>query len=92
MVSKQDMTHEHFAGKVMAANLLESIEKGHLNAVIFGIGSIRIGGANKVGRQRRSNFWRKIVEHIYIVGGVADIDTLRRSHRSATGYWGEPLR
>jgi hypothetical protein len=41
--------------------LLESIEKGHLNAVILGIGSIRIGGANKVGRQRRSNFLCEIV-------------------------------
>jgi hypothetical protein len=41
-----------------------------LNAVILGIDPIRIGGANKVGREGRSNFWRKIVEHIGIVGGT----------------------
>ena len=62
---------------------LESPEEGQLDLVVLGIGPIRIGGANPVRHQRRSNFLGEIVEHVRIVCGIADVDTLRRSHRPA---------
>ena len=47
-----------------AFDRLESPEEGQLYSVVLGIGPIRIGGANPIGHQRRSNLWSEIVKYV----------------------------
>ena len=69
--------------------MLESPEERLLYPAVLGISPVRIGGANEDRLQPRPNFWSEIVEQVAIVPGIADIDTLRRSHHPALFGGGE---